>query len=102
MRARDHFPLLIISQNQAKCSKSGCLFLLRLAKVIRKLILMFYHYFRAAKDVCWAVEMIISSLFSTEMHVHMIDNGNNEIRGGGVEREDEKQFIKFAWPNMMQ
>jgi len=33
--------------------------------------------------------------------VHVIDNGNNEIRGGGVERDvggDEKQLIKFAWP----
>ena len=29
----------------------------------------------------------------------MIDNSNNEIRGGGVKREeggDEKQLIKFA------
>jgi len=34
--------------------------------------------------------------------VHVIyDNGNNEIRGGGVERDargDEKQLVKFAWP----
>jgi len=33
--------------------------------------------------------------------VPVIDNGNNEIRGGGVERDaggDEKQLIKFAWP----
>ena len=32
----------------------------------------------------------------------MIDNINNEIRGGGVKRDvggDEKQLIKFAWPN---
>ena len=31
----------------------------------------------------------------------MIDNGNNEIRGGGVKRDvgkDEKKLIKFAWP----
>ena len=31
----------------------------------------------------------------------MIDNSNNEIRGGGVKRGaggDEKQLIKFAWP----
>ena len=38
------------------------------------------------------------------MHVHMIDNGNNEIRGGGVERDvgsDEKQLIKFAWYNWL-
>ena len=35
------------------------------------------------------------------MCVHMIDNSNNEIRGGGVKRDtdgDEKQLIKFAWP----
>jgi len=34
----------------------------------------------------------------------MIDNGNNEIRGGRVERDaggDEKQLIKFAWPYML-
>jgi len=33
--------------------------------------------------------------------MHVINNGNNEIRGGGVERDaggDEKQLIKFAWP----
>jgi len=45
-----------------------------------------------------AVKMI-SSLLSTEIHVHMIDNGNNEIRGGRIERDaggDEKQLIKFA------
>ena len=54
---------------------------------------MFYHCFRAAKDVCWAIKMI-SSLLSIEICVHMIDNGNDEIRGGGVERYvggDEKQ-----------
>jgi len=30
------------------------------------------------------------------------DNGNNEIRGGRVERDaggDEKQLIKFTWLN---
>jgi len=35
-----------------------------------------------------------------EIHVHVIDNGNNEIRGSGVERDvgrDKKQLIKFAW-----
>jgi len=34
-----------------------------------------------------------------------IDNGNNEIRSGGVERNaggDEKQLIKFAWPNKIR
>jgi len=37
---------------------------------------------------------MISSFLSIEIHVHVIDNGNNEIRGGGVERDvggDEKQ-----------
>jgi len=61
---------------------------------------MFYHCFRAATDICWAVKMI-SSLLNIEIRVHVIDNGNNEIRGGGVERDagrDEKQLIKFAWP----
>jgi len=31
----------------------------------------------------------------------MINNGNNEVRGGGVERDeggDKKQLIKFASP----
>ena len=62
--------------------------------------MVFYHCFRAATDVCWAVKML-SSLLSIEIHVHMIDNGNNEIRGSGVERDaggDEKQLIKIAWP----
>jgi len=34
----------------------------------------------------------------------VIDNGNNEIRGGGIERDaggDEKQLIKFVWPNSL-
>ena len=34
------------------------------------------------------------------MRVHVIDNSNNEIRGGEVKRDaggDEKQLIKFAW-----
>jgi len=34
--------------------------------------------------------------------VHLIDNGNNKIRGSGVERDagrDKKQLIKFARPN---
>ena len=37
---------------------------------------------------------MISSFLSIEIYVHVIDNGNNEIRGGGVERDvggDEKQ-----------
>jgi len=83
-----------------KCSKSGYLLLLRLGKAFKKLILMFYHCFRAATE---AIEMI-SCLLRIEIHVHVIDNGNNEIRGGGVERDagrDEKQVIKFAWPNNM-
>jgi len=72
-----------------KCSKSGNLY----NKGFKKLILMFYHCFRAATDVCWAVNMI-SSLLSIEICVHMINNGNNEIRGGRVERDvggDKKQ-----------
>ena len=35
--------------------------------------------------------------------MHVIDNSNNEIRGGRVERDaggDEKQLSKFAWPNV--
>jgi len=46
---------------------------------------------------------MISSLLSIEIRVHVINNGNNEIRGGRVERDaggDEKQVIKFAWPDM--
>ena len=65
-------------------------------------MLMFYHCFRAATDVCWAVKMIFG-LLSIEICVHVIDNGNNEVRGGGVERDaggDEKQLIKFAWPKV--
>jgi len=32
-----------------------------------------------------------------------MDNSHNEVRGGRVERDagrDEKQLIKFAWPNI--
>ena len=39
------------------------------------------------------------------MHQHVIDNSNNEIRSSGVKRDaggDEKQLIKFAWPNRLQ
>ena len=64
-------------------------------------MLVFYYFFRAATEICWAVKML-TSLLCIEIHVHMIDNGNNEIRGGGVERYvggDEKKLIKFAWPN---
>ena len=45
---------------------------------------------------------VISSLFRIKIRVHVIDNSYNEIRGGRVERDtggDEKQLIKFAWPN---
>jgi len=62
---------------------------------------MFYHCFRASKDICWVVKHDIQPS-STEIHVHVIDNSNNEIRGSGVERDagrDEKQLIKFAWPH---
>jgi len=44
---------------------------------------------------------VISSLLNIEICVHVIDNGNNEIRSSGIERDaggDEKQLIKFAWP----
>jgi len=43
----------------------------------------------------------VSSLLSIKIRVQVIDNSNNEIRGGGVEMDaggDEKQLIKFAWP----
>jgi len=42
---------------------------------------------------------MISSLLSIELRVHVINNGNNEIRGSGVKGDaggDEKQLIKFA------
>ena len=63
---------------------------------------MLYHCFRAVTDICWAVKMILS-LLSIKIRVHVINKGNNEIRGGGVERDtggDEKQLIKFAWPKV--
>ena len=44
---------------------------------------------------------MIVSLLSTKILVHVIDNSNNEIRGGGVKRMwagTEKQLIKFACP----
>ena len=44
---------------------------------------------------------MIVSLLSIKIRVHVIDNSNNEIKGGGVKRDaggDEKQSIKFAWP----
>ena len=62
---------------------------------------MFYHCFRAAKDICWVVKMISSVLAQKQLRVHVINNRNNGIRGGGVERDadrDEKQLLKFAWP----
>ena len=34
--------------------------------------------------------------------MHVINNSSNEIRDGGVKTDvggDEKQLIKFAWPN---
>ena len=42
---------------------------------------------------------MIVSLLSIKISVHVIDNSNNEIRGGGVKRDsggDEKQLIKFV------
>ena len=47
---------------------------------------------------------IISSLLRIKIRVQVIDNSNNEIKGGGVERDagrDEKQLIKFAWPKVI-
>ena len=49
---------------------------------------------------------MIASLLTDSIKtcVHMIDNSNNEIRGGRVKRDvggDEKQLIKFAWPNSL-
>ena len=35
----------------------------------------------------------------------MIDDNNTEIRGSGVKRDvgrDEKQLIKFVWPNAFE
>ena len=45
---------------------------------------------------------MIASFLNTKIHEHVADNSNNEIRGGGVKRDvgrDEKQLIKYAWPN---
>ena len=92
MRVGDHFSLFIVTEN------APSQVLLRLAEAFKKLMLMFYHCFRATTDVSWAVKTI-SSLLIIEICVHVIDNVNNEIRGGGVERDggtDEKQLIKFA------
>ena len=45
---------------------------------------------------------MIASILSIKISVYVIDNSNNEIRGGGIKRYaaggDEKQLIKFAWP----
>ena len=44
---------------------------------------------------------MITSLPNIKICVHVIDNSNNEIRGGEVKRDaggDEKQLIKFSWP----
>ena len=53
--------------------------------------------------------MLITShdggMLTESLLIHVNDNCNNEIRGGGVngvKRDaggDEKQLIKFAWPN---
>ena len=46
---------------------------------------------------------VIASLLSIKIHVHLIDNNNNKIRGGRAKRDaggDEKQLIKFAWPKL--
>ena len=42
---------------------------------------------------------MIASLLSSKIHVHVIDNSNNEIRGGGLKRDtgrDEKQLIQVC------
>ena len=44
---------------------------------------------------------MITSLPNIKIRVHVIDNSNNEIRGGEVKRDaggDEKQLIKFSLP----
>ena len=44
---------------------------------------------------------MITSLPNIKIRVHVIDNSNNEIRGGGVKKDvggDEKQLIKFVRP----
>ena len=44
---------------------------------------------------------MIASLPNIKIRVHVIDNSNNEIRGGGVKRDvgrDAKQLINFARP----
>jgi len=49
---------------------------------------MFYHSFRATTDV-----KIISCFFCIKLRVHVIGDGNNEIRGGEAEKDaggDEK------------
>jgi len=46
---------------------------------------------------------MISSLLSIEIRVHVINNGNHEIKGSGVKRDaggDEKHLIYFAWPKL--
>ena len=47
---------------------------------------------------------MIASLLSIKICVHVINNSNSDIRGGGVRRgvgRDEKQLIKFAWPKLV-
>jgi len=46
----------------------------------------FFHCLSAATDICWAIKMT-SSLLTIEIHVHVINNCNNKIRGSGVERD---------------
>ena len=46
---------------------------------------------------------MIVSFLSIKIRVHVTDDSNNEIRGGGVKRDagrDEKLLIKFACPNL--
>ena len=45
------------------------------------------------------IAILLASKFVI-IRAHVIDNSNNEIRGGGVKRDvggDEKQLMKFSW-----
>ena len=55
--------------------------------------------FLGTSDICCAV---IAILLSIKKHVHVMDDSNNEIRVKRDAGRDEKQLIKFAWPNVNQ
>ena len=65
MWAGGHFSLFIIAPNQALCYQEYICTLAVTIKAFKKLILMFYHCFTSATDVCWAVKMIPSLLINT-------------------------------------